>query len=274
MDKLSNKFGHHCYSVIKSGPFVKRDDSKAHLRIALTIVKIVSYFTGFVPLILLIGKALHRARHSYKVLECNPLPAHLTDKYILRVRQLRADETWIPDLNECRKNVYLRETPAWQVIKSMPEIKELIDKFKLDFDQLPTEEKENPMNFLKLDPLEFFILDSLQSHMHQLDGGNFDQKQIFAKGFGVDAHGIEVQKGGIHNLLNIMLEGIIFSRWFGPLADGLPEFNAGPHGPYYIIIDSQKMKMDKRSSPRAQAGMIEEEYHKAYIVPEKDIAIF
>lgn len=52
------------------------------------------------------------------------------------------------------------------------------------------------------------------------------------------AHGVTLRKGGIKNLLNIMLEGFLESAATGPLVDGAYEVCSGPHGPFYVILDN------------------------------------
>ncbi|MDP8298288.1 MAG: hypothetical protein P9L88_00045, partial [Candidatus Tantalella remota] len=57
----------------------------------------------------------------------------------------------------------------------------------------------------------------------------------------VMAHGVEEFKGGIGNVIGIILDGRIGRReddtvWIGLLADGPSDLVSGGHGPYYVIV--------------------------------------
>ncbi|MDP2905783.1 MAG: hypothetical protein Q8O22_05720 [Candidatus Omnitrophota bacterium] len=72
-----------------------------------------------------------------------------------------------------------------------------------------------------------------------------EQDEIFAIGerHNIMAHGVEEAKGGLRNLLNIILEGRLRSNaageWFiGELSGGNSEYKSGPHGPFYAVINA------------------------------------
>ncbi len=98
-------------------------------------------------------------------------------------------------------------------------------------------------------------------------------RQVLEAGNHLYAHGVEAFKTGLRGFLNIMLEGLLRSYWWGLLADGDPSFYSGPHGPYYIIIDDQRIDQDKEQPgiyPRLKAQVIDEKYHLAYLVPHEE----
>ncbi len=60
------------------------------------------------------------------------------------------------------------------------------------------------------------------------------QQKVFEAGKAFMAHGVDK---GLGTFLKIILDGKIDSRFFGALMDGDPSYNAGPHGPHYIIVN-------------------------------------
>jgi pSer/pThr/pTyr-binding forkhead associated (FHA) protein len=72
------------------------------------------------------------------------------------------------------------------------------------------------------------------------------------------AQGTEIEKGGLSNIIRIMIEGEIIQGQFGQLANGDTTTTAGPHGPFYIVVDTNPVK----GNPSDIAN------HKAYVVPE------
>ena len=83
------------------------------------------------------------------------------------------------------------------------------------------------------------------------------------------AHGVEEAKGGMRNMLNIMLEGEVRFGQTGPLAKGNPQFFAGDHGPYYVVLDESKRVFRKADDPlfRYSPTTFPEDAHVAYIIP-------
>lgn len=52
------------------------------------------------------------------------------------------------------------------------------------------------------------------------------------------AHGVEGDKGGLETLFNIMVYGVIGAGCgIGSLVNGDPSLFAGPHGPFYVLLD-------------------------------------
>jgi hypothetical protein len=66
-------------------------------------------------------------------------------------------------------------------------------------------------------------------------------------------------KGGIRNLLNIVLEGVVRGPYAGALVDGPTDYCAGNHGPYYVILD-----------PHHQKLTWDEDAQIAYLVPAQE----
>lgn len=84
------------------------------------------------------------------------------------------------------------------------------------------------------------------------------QGEVFRIGAaaGIQAQGVNELKGGLGNIINIILTGRTYSDWSGMLFEGPPDFTAGAHGPYYIIVDADR--------PDWQ----EVENHVMYLVPD------
>ena len=92
------------------------------------------------------------------------------------------------------------------------------------------------------------------------------QDYVLATGKNLSAHGIAPKRGGMKNLLNVMLEGFLSCAGVGPLTYGGWDNCAGPHGPIYILLDGGQVK--------TQNGVFEEQHfseerHLAYLVPGK-----
>ncbi|MBF0494344.1 MAG: hypothetical protein HQL28_04355, partial [Candidatus Omnitrophica bacterium] len=83
------------------------------------------------------------------------------------------------------------------------------------------------------------------------------QEKILAIGdkLGIIAHGVEIEKGGLLNLVNIICDESIKSLNCGPLVAGDPSWAAGMHGPYYVIVNFSKNWQDAAN-------------HLTYLVPE------
>jgi len=96
-----------------------------------------------------------------------------------------------------------------------------------------------------------------------------EEKVLAHGGAHVCAHGIEVRKGGMQNLINIMLEGLVRNQYCGGFTRGDPSWSAGEHGPYYVLIDLKKLQDDAKHGRRHRPGMIDEIYHIGYVIPSK-----
>ncbi|MBF0208572.1 MAG: hypothetical protein HQK53_16980 [Oligoflexia bacterium] len=94
----------------------------------------------------------------------------------------------------------------------------------------------------------------------------------------LEAHGVERQKGGLLNLLDIMIEGLLYAKWHGPMGMGMPDFFAGPHGPYYIFIDLETDEKNDISNgnsdaipdiKRLQRHIYSSNRQLAYLIPDR-----
>ncbi|MBS3127183.1 hypothetical protein J4228_03390 [Candidatus Woesearchaeota archaeon] len=94
-------------------------------------------------------------------------------------------------------------------------------------------------------------------------------ERVLKRRNGLAAQGIEEDKGGMRNMLNIMLEGEVRFGQTGPLVKGLPEWAAGPHGPYYVVLDESKRVFRTADDPlfRYSPVTFPEDAHVAYLVP-------
>jgi len=65
-------------------------------------------------------------------------------------------------------------------------------------------------------------------------------EKILDKGARIDAHGVELLKGGLRNILNLMLEKRlrpeVLSGGLGPSSMSLPDCCSGGHGPFYLFL--------------------------------------
>ncbi len=65
------------------------------------------------------------------------------------------------------------------------------------------------------------------------------QSLLLKRGENLFAQGVEEEKGGITNLINIQLEGEVRYGYEGTLSSGDPTFFAGSHGPYYVVFEKK-----------------------------------
>jgi hypothetical protein len=79
------------------------------------------------------------------------------------------------------------------------------------------------------------------------------------------AVGVEQKKGGLETLFTIMAEGMIFSKYSGQLLFGDPQFSAGHHGPYWVILTEHDKKQQAHQSPYGFGFF--NPTHVAYVVP-------
>jgi hypothetical protein len=240
LDTISEKLGHHCYKVKNGNSLIKSSETTTFVRVILTIIKIISYFTFFIPLIMIIGKSVYRHSHTFKPFEGKHLRKMssqkelLLDQCISQVRQIRDHADFIPKL----KRFASLETPAEFLLRNIPA--PILKKRSRGF---------------------------LSSSINQM------QNKVLTHGKLLPAHGVEKAKGGLKTLLNIILEGVILSRWWGPLGDkeigNDPSIFSGPHGPFYIILDSTQINQDN-TNIRLKHRMIDSDFHVAYLVPKQE----
>lgn len=181
---------------------------------AQKILIFVSHCTLVVPLVMYTGKAIQRQKTSLKI--APPGIQRLLEnsthlKEAVEIRRLREDDGYVPD--ECKKiPIPIRQTlPADSILEELyPELKDLsfLEKISYFNEALPHD---------------------LECKQEQILQPNFN-------GFHC-AHGIENLKGGKRNLLNVMLEGVLRAPHAGGLQNGRPDYAAGPHGPYYVILN-------------------------------------
>lgn len=89
---------------------------------------------------------------------------------------------------------------------------------------------------------------------------------------GISGVGIESMKGGIFTLLDILIDGQLIANYYGPLVGNDPGLSAGPHGPFYVILNDQKIekRRDERNSSdyaRLEKRILGEDYVLHYLVP-------
>ena len=92
------------------------------------------------------------------------------------------------------------------------------------------------------------------------------------KTINIMAHGIEEEKGGLDNLVNIMTQGIIGNKeedgvFTGQLSEGDPKYLSGPHGPYYVVLAIRDEDFPEQVEIGNGIGY-KPETHKAYLVPD------
>jgi|GEM_PF-927645 len=89
------------------------------------------------------------------------------------------------------------------------------------------------------------------------------------------AQGIEYQKGGLANLVDIILSGIVHG-YIGPMSTELDtSMSSLKHGPYWVVLDRHKLSDDRldeterllHSSERD--SIYTDQYHLAYIIPDE-----
>lgn len=228
--------------------------------IALKIVVLLSHLTLIVPLVMYLGKAIQRKIASLKI--ALPIdhvkPEHLD--FAKEIRKLREDSQYVP--NDHDQNLRFN-LPADSILDELylcsPEILEErhVEILEIVKKKYPEIIVDMPLNKGQFDP--YF---SLPKELHE------KQKQILAPGFNdfTSVHGVEAHKGGVRNLLNILIEGVLRAKWSGRLEGGNGEYYAGPHGPYYIILDSQSHDASVR-----RKGIYDERAFVAILVPDERI---
>lgn len=112
---------------------------------------------------------------------------------------------------------------------------------------VPAPDADIVLPILLVDKLDLASLGSIEEVVRKSAEQKTEERGLRDKVFALGeeenlaAHGIDVGKGGLRNLLNIILEGQIRTNiagdWFlGRLTDGDPTYYAGPHGPYYVVL--------------------------------------
>lgn len=180
--------------------------------VLIKMAVIVSHFTLFLPVFFYAGKAINRKIHH---LELRPEdPSYVDPKYVevaKEIRKLRNDPAYVPEVCKRFPMPIRMDVPADSIIDEM-----------------------DP-NFPKLDLFSNFklLMQKLPPDIQEL------QNTLLEKGFNsfYCVHGIENAKGGIRNLLNIMIEGVLRAPYSGGLNDGPSDIAAGPHGPYYVVLN-------------------------------------
>jgi len=126
-----------------------------------------------------------------------------------------------------------------------------------------------------LELLSHLPLQPKERHHEEIEKERKLQDYVLAAGKNLHAHGIAPKRGGMKNLLNVMLEGFLSCAGVGPLSHGGWDNSAGPHGPIYIILDGGQVKKGagdkqlKESKEVFQEQHFPEEKHLAYVVPGK-----
>lgn len=259
VDKVSETFGYRKFRVIEDSKIELDDTPTTKLGHLLSIVKIISYICLIPPLLFLIGKALYRQGRRFEIIPKQQSPKtepelpkgieptrihqanEILNQAIKEVRNLRDDKGFVPpfEKNAAWCEGLRRTSPACQMLEKLP--------------HLP--EKE-------------FCLLYKNPNLRRPTCDEQKQNQLLLRGSGIEALGVEEGKGGLTLLINIILEGLIRSRWSGPLGGVDAAVSAGPHGPFYVILDSDAMIRDIDTDPRLQARYTDEKYHVAYIVPD------
>lgn len=81
------------------------------------------------------------------------------------------------------------------------------------------------------------------------------------------AQGVEIWKGGLSTMINIMLEGEIRKGQIGSLKNGNSDSASGSHGPYYVVVDVGFDWQNVKCDASGRNCRITEDAHVAYIVP-------
>jgi hypothetical protein len=95
-------------------------------------------------------------------------------------------------------------------------------------------------------------------------------QRVLNRATSLTGQGIEYQKGGIANLLDIMVEGLAHG-YSAPMITGDGSYSALAHGPYWVIFDLAKINTAK-DNILIQIGsnaIFTAPYHLAYVVPDE-----
>ena len=177
------------------------------------ILILFSHFTVIVPLAVCVGKAINRKLNPLNIAPPALLNPH-NHQYLeeaKEIRKLREDSHYVPE-GCMRFPAPIRfKLPADSILEELyPEIKskDLLERMMAFYTPLNEDLKQK-------------------------------QEQILAQGFNgfSCAHGIENAKGGVRNLLNVMLEGVLRAPYAGGLMEGPSDLVAGSHGPFYVILN-------------------------------------
>lgn len=253
LDTISPQFGFKKFTVISSDTLQPHDCLSNRPRVLLDVVKIISYFTVVLPLAAIAVKSVYRMHHKFRV--CS-LPGSVSSRIpktaprlldaVRYVRQLRDDKTFVPPISKDAAWVFIfrKTAPIFSLLEQLPKSQQELIGCGL-----------------------WGYLDTLcDDALH---------RRVLQVGSRLSAHGVGNDKTGLKGLLNIMLEGILRSPWWGPLCKGDPSYCAGPHGPYYVIIDYVPDGPSHPDySPRLRALLVDEKYHIAYLVPHEEHKTF
>ncbi|MBS0615996.1 MAG: hypothetical protein JSR58_05540 [Verrucomicrobia bacterium] len=186
---------------------------------------------------------------SYHIFSSRPTTEEVNNtlpEYVKKVRDYRSGDEDIPTSSGSDWFRRARETtsPAWQLLLSMSEFHEQIKNSS---------------------PLYAFW----EFNHTRLDEQSIAHSSILATGVSGD-------KGGIVNLLNILLIGTTYGNtWYGGL---FPSTQGGGcainNGPFYIILDEKQMAQARRhptsdKDRNLKIDAIDFKFHILYVVPEQ-----
>ena len=102
--------------------------------------------------------------------------------------------------------------------------------------------------------------------------------EVTARDSNLLAQGVEYQKGGLGNLVDIMMSGFVHG-YVGPMSTLLDSsMSSLKHGPYWVILDGDRITAETESVqsllyPGPASSFYVDRYHLAYLVPDEKEAL-
>ena len=135
--------------------------------------------------------------------------------------------------------------------------------------------KPEPITFEVSEDDEFALPPPMPSLIEMRYGKANLIKQVTSRDTSLLAQGIEYQKGGLANLVDIILSGIVHG-YIGPMSTELDtSMSSLKHGPYWVVLDRHKLSDDRLDEterllhPSERDSIYTDQYHVAYIVPDE-----
>lgn len=241
---------------------------------AAKILVVSSLLIPVIPLLMLAAKwGLRKINHLQVQPPAYQNPAnHCYLEEAREIRNFRENPAYVSPKDNKKMALHCRtDLPADLIINSLfkdeapAEInsQELLPQLDHPAKQEKTQFQLDLGNIANLMNKQFYSLpwQKYLKDLHSLDKSvKAKQDKILEEGFNgfLCVQGIESNKGGIRNLLNVLIEGVARTPYAGGLIEGDAAYCAGPHGPFYMILDSSNRKM-----------IWDEDAQIAYLVPEQ-----
>lgn len=228
-----------------------------------TVAKIIVIGSLLIPVIPLLMFAAKWINRKINVLHIQPPAFQNPDNHCYlekarEIRNFRVNPAYVsPQENKKMAFHFRNDLPADLIINSL---------FKDEVVEDKVVEKKVWNPFMMCDHFPW------QKHLRDLhclnESAKAKQDKILEEGFNGfrSVQGLEDMKGGIRNLLNIMVEGVVRTPYAGGLIKGDSSYCAGPHGPFYVILKPSFLPGNMVWDEDAQiAYLVPEQQHREFL---------